>query len=88
MSFFQKNVYSVFKANPPSVGFAQLSTQVQSLYAAGDALPSPTIGQAATVATGVTVGGTPGAVGGAERNAMARWAVMLVAMVVGAVVGW
>jgi cathepsin D len=38
----QKNVYSVFRYDPPSVGFAQLSG-IANKSAVGD-VPSPTIG--------------------------------------------
>jgi hypothetical protein len=38
---FLKNVYSVFRFNPPSVGFAQLSTAAEELSRATLPLPSP-----------------------------------------------
>ncbi|KAF5343829.1 hypothetical protein D9757_013918 [Collybiopsis confluens] len=47
---FLKNVYSVYRFNPPAVGFAQLSATATAL-SGNDALvvPSPTTGAAATV---------------------------------------
>ncbi|KAH9074853.1 aspartic peptidase A1 [Lactarius deliciosus] len=48
---FLKNVYSVFRANPASVGFATLAANAQnSVVAAG--LPTPTIGSVSTSVTG------------------------------------
>ncbi|GLB43365.1 putative peptidase A1 family protein [Lyophyllum shimeji] len=44
---FLKNVYSLFRYNPPSVGFAQLSDTAQSLNNANIPAPSPTIGSVA-----------------------------------------
>ncbi|KAI0782682.1 acid protease [Abortiporus biennis] len=40
---FLKNVYSVFRANPPSVGFANLSPLALSMNGIGGSLPTPTI---------------------------------------------
>jgi len=51
---FLKNVYSVFRFNPPSVGFASLSTTATSQNDANGAVPSPTIG---SVTAQVTAGG-------------------------------
>jgi hypothetical protein len=51
---FLKNVYSVYRFNPPSVGFAQLSGTATAENKAGGAVPTPTIGiPAATVKSGV-----------------------------------
>ncbi|KAH8991661.1 acid protease [Lactarius akahatsu] len=48
---FLKNVYSVFRANPASVGFATLAANAQSsVVAAG--VPTPTIGSVSTSVTG------------------------------------
>ncbi|KAH9039286.1 acid protease [Lactarius pseudohatsudake] len=48
---FLKNVYSVFRANPASVGFATLATNAQSsVVAAG--VPTPTIGSVSASVTG------------------------------------
>jgi cathepsin D len=47
---FLKNVYSVYRYNPPAVGFAQLSSTALGLSGNNDlAVPSPTTGAAATV---------------------------------------
>jgi len=48
---FLKNVYSVFQFNPPSVGFAPLSTAALQLAVSGN-LPSQTIGSNPALATG------------------------------------
>jgi cathepsin D len=44
---FLKNVYSVFRFNPPSVGFATLSSTATAENGVNGAAPSPTIGSAA-----------------------------------------
>ena len=48
----QKNVYSVFRATPPSVGFAQLSELALSMNG-NDSIPapSPTMGTPAAIVT-------------------------------------
>lgn len=46
---FLKNVYSVFRYSPPSVGFATLSNSALAMNRLGGAVPSPTIGSAASV---------------------------------------
>jgi len=48
-------VYSVFRYNPPSVGFAQLSATALAMNKAGGDVPTATIGSVVAVATG---GGT------------------------------
>jgi len=48
---FLKNVYSVFRANPASVGFAALAANVQSSVTAAG-LPTPTIGSVSSSITG------------------------------------
>ncbi|KAH9971726.1 aspartic peptidase A1 [Lactifluus volemus] len=48
---FLKNVYSVFRANPASVGFAALASNAQSLVDAGG-VPTPTIGSVSASVTG------------------------------------
>jgi hypothetical protein len=48
---FLKNVYSVFRANPASVGFAALAANVQSSVTAAG-LPTPTIGSVSASITG------------------------------------
>lgn len=52
----QKNVYSVFRYQPPSVGFAQLSSTAMDSSGASVAVPSPTL--ASTAAT-VSASSTP-----------------------------
>ncbi|KIJ55496.1 hypothetical protein M422DRAFT_24068 [Sphaerobolus stellatus SS14] len=52
---FLKNVYSVYRFNPPSVGFAELSSNVKTLYAEGNPLPSATIGSNPASVTGGSV---------------------------------
>ncbi|KAI0917955.1 hypothetical protein AcV5_002754 [Taiwanofungus camphoratus] len=54
---FLKNVYSVFRANPASVGFAQLSNTALAMNGKGGAAPSPTIGSAGAA---VSATGSPG----------------------------
>lgn len=51
---FLKNVYSVFRYNPPSVGFASLSSIAIAENGAGGAVPSATIGAVSTSVTGST----------------------------------
>jgi len=55
---FLKNVYSVFRFNPPSVGFAQLSSTALAMNGVNASPPSPTIGSAAATvsATGTVTG--------------------------------
>ncbi|KLO17919.1 acid protease [Schizopora paradoxa] len=45
---FLKNVYSVFRYNPPSVGFASLSNTALAMNSANGAVPEPTIGTVST----------------------------------------
>lgn len=55
-------MYSVFRHDPPSVGFATLSTAALAQDGAGGAPPSPTIGSVAAAvgsATSVESGLTP-----------------------------
>ena len=49
--FSQKNVYSVFRYNPASVGFAQLSETALAMNKAGGSVPTATIGSVVAVAT-------------------------------------
>ncbi|KAJ3995626.1 acid protease [Lentinula boryana] len=53
---FLKNVYSVFRYNPASVGFAELSSEALAMNGVNAAVPSATIGSAAA-----TVSATAGA---------------------------
>ncbi|KAG2040667.1 aspartic peptidase domain-containing protein [Suillus americanus] len=46
---FLKNVYSVFRYNPPSIGFANLSSIAIAENGAGGSVPSATIGISASV---------------------------------------
>jgi cathepsin D len=46
---FLKNVYSVFRFNPPSVGFATLSSAATSQNDVNGAVPTPTIGSVIAV---------------------------------------
>lgn len=48
----QKNVYSVFRYNPPSVGFADLSEAALAMNEPGGDVPTATIGSVVAVATG------------------------------------
>ncbi|EGN95223.1 hypothetical protein SERLA73DRAFT_187569 [Serpula lacrymans var. lacrymans S7.3] len=56
---FLKNVYSVFRYNPPSVGFAALSPTALAMNGVNAAPPTATIGSAAATvtATGASVNG-------------------------------
>jgi cathepsin D len=49
---FLKNVYSVYRFNPPSVGFANLSSNALAQNRLGQSLPSATIGSSPVTATG------------------------------------
>ncbi|KAF5362015.1 hypothetical protein D9756_002632 [Leucocoprinus leucothites] len=85
---FLKNVYSVFRYEPPSVGFAELSSTANTLSGASEAVPTPTL--ASTAAT-VSASSTPSFVAGDTSSACSLrqhsrlWA--LVVSVVAAVVG-
>ena len=48
---FLKNVYSVFRANPPSIGFATLAAGVENTVTA-NGVPTPTIGSVSASVTG------------------------------------
>ena len=52
---FLKNVYSVFRATPPSVGFAQLSDTATAMNGVTGSVPSPTVGSVAVTLAGSTV---------------------------------
>lgn len=58
---FLKNVYSVFRYNPPAVGFAALSQTALAMNGVNAAAPSPTIGSVSASATAGTGGGTSAA---------------------------
>ncbi|KAH7335273.1 acid protease [Rhizoctonia solani] len=53
---FLKNVYSVYRYNPPSVGFASLSSSALAQNALGGTLPSATIGASPVTATSAANG--------------------------------
>jgi len=53
---FQKNVYSVFRYDPPSVGFADLSETALAMNVPGGGVPTATIGSVVAVATGSGTG--------------------------------
>ncbi|KAK1222141.1 hypothetical protein PQX77_015069 [Marasmius sp. AFHP31] len=52
---FLKNVYSVFRYDPPSVGFAELSAYSLSLNGADNPVPTPTIGSAAATVSATSL---------------------------------
>src|ERR1700722_2904886 len=54
---FLKNVYSVFRFQPPAVGFAQLSSLALGMNDADGPPPTPTIGFANLVSTNGTSSG-------------------------------
>lgn len=58
---FLKNVYSVYRYNPPSVGFANLSSTALAQNTLGGTLPSATIGSSPVTATGSAANGVAGA---------------------------
>jgi hypothetical protein len=78
---FLKNVYSVFRFNPPSVGFAALSDAAKAQNGAGGPIPSPTIGSAATVSATRSPNRTNS---GAMSSRSAGWGVMVFMAMVGA----
>lgn len=49
---FLKNVYSVFRAEPPSVGFAALSDTANAMNGALGPIPTPTFGSVAATVNG------------------------------------
>ncbi|TFK45733.1 acid protease [Heliocybe sulcata] len=52
---FLKNVYSVFRYSPPSVGFATLSPLALGMNGVDGPPPSPTVGSAASAVTATTI---------------------------------
>ncbi|OSX65756.1 hypothetical protein POSPLADRAFT_1177255 [Postia placenta MAD-698-R-SB12] len=52
---FLKNVYSVFRYSPPSVGFAQLSREALAMNGVNGPPPSPTIGSVSVFASATAV---------------------------------
>jgi len=65
---FLKNVYSVFRYDPPSVGFADLSETALAMNQPGGEVPTATIGSVVAVATG----------GGTRANSAPSQAVSLI----------
>lgn len=61
-------MYSVFRYNPPSVGFADLSETALAMNAPGGEIPTATIGSVIAVATG----------GGKKSNSAPAQAVSLI----------
>ncbi|KAJ3861067.1 aspartic peptidase domain-containing protein [Lentinula novae-zelandiae] len=55
---FLKNVYSVFRYNPASVGFATLSAEALAMNGVNAAVPSATIGSAAATISATATAGT------------------------------
>lgn len=65
---FLKNVYSVFRYDPPSVGFANLSTTATSMNGDLDAtVPTPTLG---SVAAAITATGSSDTRSSSESGAL------------------
>lgn len=80
--YFQKNVYSVFRSTPPSVGFAQLSSAAKSFALNDDILPTPTIGSNPALPTGnLASGASP------KLSLYDQWRSPRLILVVGAMVG-
>ena len=73
----KKNVYSVFRYNPPSVGFAQLSDVAVAQSQQDQPVPTPTIGSAAPTVTAT------GTMNSAQMSCGRRWwtSALLVAVV-------
>jgi hypothetical protein len=81
---FLKNVYSVFRYSPASVGFAALSTTAVAQDGAGGAIPSATVGAVTAVsasASQLTNAGAP-----AQAGACGAWMVVSVALLAAFVV--
>ncbi|THG96621.1 hypothetical protein EW026_g5243 [Hermanssonia centrifuga] len=55
---FLKNVYSVFRASPASVGFAQLSEVALGMNGANSPVPTPTLGTPAATVTSTSTSGS------------------------------
>ncbi|KAH9893556.1 aspartic peptidase domain-containing protein [Cubamyces lactineus] len=91
---FLKNVYSVFRASPASVGFAQLSETALKMNGALGAAPSPTVGAvAATISGSSANAGTDrssnangAAPSGVLGSTLGMWAVAFVSGLVGGTV--
>ncbi|KAI6044490.1 aspartic peptidase domain-containing protein [Pisolithus marmoratus] len=80
---FLKNVYSVFRYNPPAVGFAELSETALAMNGVNGDPPSATIGSVAATAT---AGGSSGSSNSANRQSVGAGAIIAaLASVVGGV---
>ena len=72
---FLKNVYSVYRAQPPSVGFAVLSDAAAAMNVPFGPVPTPTIGEvAATVAANADASATDRSSAGTAQDNAARGA--------------
>ena len=84
---FLKNVYSVFRANPASVGFATLSGTATAMNGQLGQAPSATVGSVATVTGGNTNTGSDrnsnAAVPSVESGALGLWLAAVFAGLVG-----
>ncbi|KAI0369096.1 acid protease [Pilatotrama ljubarskyi] len=87
---FLKNVYSVFRAQPASVGFAQLSDTALAMNGQSGSAPSPTVGAVAATVSGTNAGsGTDrssnsnGASSIVMGSTLGMWAVALLSGLVG-----
>ncbi|KAI0640743.1 acid protease [Trametes meyenii] len=89
---FLKNVYTVFRSNPASVGFATLSDTATAMNGKLGSAPSPTVGAVAATISGSSAGtGTDrsssanGALPGTVVSALGAWAAVLLSGVLGGV---
>ncbi|GJE87685.1 aspartic peptidase domain-containing protein [Phanerochaete sordida] len=76
---FLKNVYSVFRSSPASVGFAQLSSESIAMNGANGAAPSATIGSVQSVTptnTGSSGSGSGSSNGSGRASAVSASAVL------------
>lgn len=87
---FLKNVYSVFRANPASVGFATLSSEATAMNGKLGSAPSPTIGAVAATVSGSTAGtgtdrsSSANGAAGLSLGVPALWAATMLAGLLGA----
>ncbi|KAI9067956.1 acid protease [Trametes sanguinea] len=86
---FLKNVYTVFRASPASVGFAQLSDTALKMNGQLGSAPSPTVGAVAATISGSSAGtgtdrsSSANGAAGALSNTLGMWAVALTSGLVG-----
>lgn len=76
-------MYSVFRYNPPSVGFAELSALANGSSDATAPVPSPTIGSVATALSAGT-----GSSGAAPAAAATRWSALALSFAGAVVASW